>query len=94
MFRTRVTVLAAIISLAACTSDAPDASASSGSAALSSNTSRLKQAVMDAAAVQLTDGRVLIIGGVTKTSSTSFCELWDPATGYWSYTGSLHGALQ
>jgi N-acetylneuraminic acid mutarotase len=45
-------------------------------------------------AVVLDDGRVLMIGGVVYTGfgtvvATAFCELYDPAAGTWSPTGSM-----
>jgi hypothetical protein len=39
--------------------------------------------------VQLVDGRVLAAGGHDGTRTLSSCELFDPATGQWSATGSL-----
>ena len=45
-------------------------------------------------AVALPDGRVLVIGGVVTTGTgtrraTAYCEVYDPATGHWTPTGSL-----
>jgi hypothetical protein len=45
-------------------------------------------------AVTLADGRVLVIGGWRYTTldagvGTAYCELFDPATGTWSPTGSM-----
>ncbi|HYH98899.1 Kelch repeat-containing protein [Hyalangium sp.] len=42
--------------------------------------------------VQLADGRVLAAGGHDGTRTLSSCEVFDPATGQWSSTGSLKGA--
>ncbi|GHC68309.1 DUF6603 domain-containing protein [Streptomyces flavofungini] len=48
-------------------------------------------------AVLLRDGRVLVVGGALPTGGTgdaalAYCELYDPASGTWSPTGSLHTA--
>lgn len=48
-------------------------------------------------AVLLRDGRVLVVGGALPTGGTgdaalAYCELYDPAGGTWSPTGSLHTA--
>ncbi|SEF81060.1 Kelch motif-containing protein [Nonomuraea solani] len=44
-------------------------------------------------AVPLRDGRVLVIGGVVRTgrndAALAYCEIFDPATGTWTPTGSL-----
>ncbi|MGI8329748.1 DUF6603 domain-containing protein [Actinomadura scrupuli] len=45
-------------------------------------------------AVPLPGGRVLVVGGVLATDRTdvalAYCEIYDPATGTWTPTGSLH----
>lgn len=45
-------------------------------------------------AVRLRDGRVLVAGGALPTggpeSAMAYCELYDPARGGWTPTGSLH----
>ncbi|WP_055564266.1 kelch repeat-containing protein [Streptomyces atriruber] len=48
-------------------------------------------------AVLLRDGRVLVVGGALPTggpgdAALAHCELYDPASGTWSPTGSLHTA--
>ncbi|MEU6994716.1 DUF6603 domain-containing protein [Streptomyces sp. NPDC046465] len=52
-------------------------------------------------AVSLRDGRVLVVGGALPTGGTggtggdaalAYCELYDPASGAWTPTGSLHTA--
>ena len=40
-------------------------------------------------AVRLLDGRVLVVGGSGEESEPSSAELYDPATGTWSATGSM-----
>ena len=40
-------------------------------------------------AVRLLDGRVLVVGGSGAESEPSSAELYDPATGTWSATGSM-----
>src|SRR5262249_6464354 len=44
-------------------------------------------------AVRLADGRVLVTGGELRTGGATralaYCELFDPATGSWTPTGSL-----
>jgi lysophospholipase L1-like esterase/N-acetylneuraminic acid mutarotase len=44
------------------------------------------------AATTLTDGRVLVVSGQETTGNTTVAELYDPPTGVWSQTGSLHEA--
>lgn len=41
------------------------------------------------AATLLPDGRVMVTGGVSNTSTLSSCELYDPATGLWSSAPSM-----
>ncbi|MCL7427054.1 DUF6603 domain-containing protein [Streptomyces sp. YS415] len=47
----------------------------------------------DHQAVLLADGRVLVVGGVLKTgrgtAALGYCEIYDPAAGTWTPTGSL-----
>ena len=49
-------------------------------------------------ATALPDGRVLVVGGVNDSAGASAvlisAEIFDPATGLWSPTGSLHEARQ
>src|SRR5207302_296704 len=40
-------------------------------------------------ATLLTNGKVLVAGGVNSTGPTSSAELYDPATGLWTPTGSM-----
>jgi hypothetical protein len=40
-------------------------------------------------ATLLQNGKVLVVGGDTTSSVTGTAELYDPATGTWTYTGSL-----
>jgi len=42
--------------------------------------------------IKLTDGRVLMIGGIPSGAATSECEIYDPSTGQWTQTGSLNYA--
>lgn len=42
------------------------------------------------ALVALADGRALLIGGWTGTTTTPDCELFDAATATWSPTGAMH----
>jgi hypothetical protein len=44
-------------------------------------------------ATLLQDGRVLVSGGIDRTfANTASAELYDPATGVWTTTGSMHQA--
>jgi hypothetical protein len=43
----------------------------------------------DNAAVQLLDGRVLVVGGVGHALDPTTAEVYDPASGTWSATGSM-----
>lgn len=56
----------------------------------------MQQARTNHAAVTLADGRVLVIGGSIVTSpslvGTATAELYDPATGQWTYTGNMSTA--
>lgn len=56
----------------------------------------MQQARTNHGAVTLADGRVLVIGGTIATSpalvGTATAELYDPATGQWTYTGNLSSA--
>jgi hypothetical protein len=45
-------------------------------------------------ATRLLDGKVLVAGGYTASGSTTSAELYDPSSGSWSATGSMHGARQ
>lgn len=58
-------------------------------------TGSLAEARAQHTATLLADGRVLVVGGRGSTLSTgtlSTAEVWDPATGTFSSTGSLDGA--
>ena len=57
-----------------------------------SPTGNMSQARNAYAAAQLTDGRVLAVGGSDGTNALATAELYDPATGTWSMTGSLRQA--
>ena len=41
------------------------------------------------AAVRLADGRVLVAGGITASTTTGTAEIFDPTAETWSQTGSL-----
>ena len=45
-------------------------------------------------ATLLLSGKVLVAGGSNGVDSLSSAELYDPATGIWSNTGSLHSARE
>lgn len=49
----------------------------------------LGQARSNHTATLLLDGRVLVVGGLTASGPTTACEIYNPATGNWSATGSL-----
>ena len=59
-----------------------------------SNSGLLNQARWGAAGALLPDGRVLVAGGwffsATSSRTLASAELYDPATGRWTTTGSLH----
>ena len=59
-----------------------------------SATGRMPIAVFDATATLLGDGEVLVAGGLTSGSvfgrPVANAELYDPATGTWAATGSMH----
>jgi N-acetylneuraminic acid mutarotase/PKD repeat protein len=61
-----------------------------------SNTGSLNQARRMHVTVLLSDGRVLVAGGVDgpQGSNLASAELYDPSTGTWSNTGSLNTARQ
>lgn len=40
--------------------------------------------------VTLADGRALVVGGWTGTTTTAECEVFDPVTGLWTQTGAMH----
>jgi hypothetical protein len=50
-------------------------------------TGSLKAARTSALAVTLTDGRVLVAGGLTAKGAVADTEIWDPAAGTWSSVG-------
>lgn len=53
----------------------------------------MKVARFDAAAVRLADGRVLVSGGSDATGAPlASAEIYDPATGHWTLTGSMRNA--
>jgi hypothetical protein len=43
-------------------------------------------------ATLLTNGKVLVTGGLAEQQTSSSCEIYDPASGAWAYTGSLNMA--
>lgn len=45
-----------------------------------------------AAAVRLTDGRVLLCGSNAGLVQSNICEIYDPISGTWTQTGSMNGA--
>src|SRR5215469_8775303 len=53
-------------------------------------TGSLNTARITPMAVTLPNGKVLVTGGFNNPNSFSSSELWDPATGAWSMTGSMH----
>jgi len=60
-----------------------------------SQTGDMSVALTEATATLLDDGQVLVTGGlsnVTDDTRSAVAELYDPATGTWSLTGSLHTA--
>jgi hypothetical protein len=45
-----------------------------------------------AASIVLSDGRVLVTGGLVSASPVATCTIYDPATGMWSAAASMHSA--
>lgn len=56
----------------------------------------MQTARVEHAAVTLKDGRIMVVGGTIATSpslvGTNSAEIYDPATGQWSYTGNMIAA--
>lgn len=61
-----------------------------------SRTGRLAEPRLDASAVALTDGRVLIVGGIARREDAPLeqasAEVYDPLSGQWSSAGTLEAA--
>jgi hypothetical protein len=55
-------------------------------------TGSLQSARSDHTATLLPDGRVLVAGGETATSTLSSAQLYNPATGTWTATGSMNAS--
>jgi hypothetical protein len=72
----------------------------SGGAPVGDDTGKLRTARYQHTATLLRDGRVLVVGGLDKREgfdadrfyTTATAELYDPKSGTWAYTGSLHEA--
>jgi hypothetical protein len=71
----------------------PSASATASRQAFSA-TGSMKEARQQASATLLKDGRVLVVGGndVNNPATVASAELYDPATGKFTYTGWPHAA--
>jgi large repetitive protein len=82
-------LLAAVSAGLVASTSAPALAQASGTWAL---TGSMKGAREGQTATLLSNGQVLVAGGIDRSATLASAELYDPATGKWSATGSMHTA--